>query len=139
MKVLLLLSLLVVAFALPEEYVCPKHSHYEECGTACPLSCDNYQDPPEACVLKCNPGCHCDKGYVRVKGDVEKCVKPINCPKLDEKNCDDKPDTGPCRANIRSYYYDRDSNLCKEFVYGGCQGNGNRYSTEEECEHECAI
>ncbi|CAL1298895.1 unnamed protein product [Larinioides sclopetarius] len=84
MKVLVLLLLVAVALAMPEEYDCPANSHYEECGTACPTSCDNYKDPP-FCIRMCNPGCHCDKGYVRVKEDVEECIKPKQCPKEEEE------------------------------------------------------
>ncbi|XP_055940116.1 venom peptide SjAPI-2-like [Argiope bruennichi] len=80
MKVLVLLSLVVVAFALPEEYDCPANSRYQSCGTACPLTCDNYKNPPKFCILMCNPGCHCDKGYVRVEKNIEECVKPEKCP-----------------------------------------------------------
>lgn len=26
---------------------------------------------------------------------------------------------------------------CGQFAYGGCEGNGNRFSSEEECEYVC--
>ncbi|PRD23776.1 UNVERIFIED_CONTAM: Venom peptide SjAPI-2 [Trichonephila clavipes] len=60
---------------------CPANSHYESCGTACPLTCDNYKNPPRACVLMCNPGCHCDEGYVKAKDGS--CVEPEECPSSD--------------------------------------------------------
>ncbi|GIY83333.1 papilin [Caerostris extrusa] len=58
--------------------VCPPNSKYQPCGTACPRTCENYKNPPKACVLMCNPGCHCDEGYVKTKDG--KCVLPQNCP-----------------------------------------------------------
>ncbi|GIY77809.1 putative serine proteinase inhibitor [Caerostris extrusa] len=55
----------------------------------------------------------------------------------EEKNCVDEPETGLCRAYFPSWYYDQQSGSCKEFVYGGCGGNGNRYTTEQECMGHC--
>ncbi|GFW45650.1 kunitz-type serine protease inhibitor A [Trichonephila clavipes] len=53
------------------------------------------------------------------------------------KTCDGKPEPGRCRAYFPSYYYDQKSGSCKEFIYGGCGGNGNRYATEKECLDNC--
>ncbi|GFW45637.1 kunitz-type serine protease inhibitor A [Trichonephila clavipes] len=53
------------------------------------------------------------------------------------KTCDGKPESGRCRAYFPSYYYDQKSGSCKEFIYGGCGGNGNRYATEKECLDNC--
>uniref|UniRef100_A0A1A9WUT6 BPTI/Kunitz inhibitor domain-containing protein n=1 Tax=Glossina brevipalpis TaxID=37001 RepID=A0A1A9WUT6_9MUSC len=46
-------------------------------------------------------------------------------------------DVGPCRGSKLNFYYDSDANACKEFFYGGCQGNANRFDTKEECEQLC--
>ncbi len=35
------------------------------------------------------------------------------------------------------YAYDNETDSCNQFIYGGCQGNGNRFSTEEECMTSC--
>lgn len=51
--------------------------------------------------------------------------------------CSFAPDTGMCRAYIPMYHYDRQSGQCKQFIYGGCDGNENRFSTIEECEKSC--
>ncbi|XP_067122223.1 papilin-like [Centruroides vittatus] len=55
-----------------------------------------------------------------------------------EVDCSSAPETGPCLAYFRRYFYDRNSQTCKEFVYGGCQGNGNNYKTEKDCLEACA-
>jgi hypothetical protein len=84
----------------------------------------------------CNPGCHCDEGYVKTNDG--RCVKPEQCSSRTEtKSCLEEPDEGLCRGYFESYYYDYKSRSCKTFIYGGCGGNGNRYATEEECMDQC--
>ncbi|KAI4570258.1 hypothetical protein MJT46_005775 [Ovis ammon polii x Ovis aries] len=46
-------------------------------------------------------------------------------------------DDGPCRARIPSYYYDRYTQSCREFMYGGCEGNANNFETLEACNEAC--
>lgn len=46
-------------------------------------------------------------------------------------------DAGPCTAYFTKYYYDAVAGRCGAFSYGGCEGNGNRFSTIEECESVC--
>jgi hypothetical protein len=45
-------------------------------------------------------------------------------------------DPGPCRAAIPVYAMVAGD--CVERTYGGCEGNGNRFSTLEECIATCA-
>nr|XP_023024406.1 papilin-like [Leptinotarsa decemlineata] len=53
--------------------------------------------------------------------------------------CEMKRDPGPCYGYFIKYYYNKDSGRCEQFAYGGCLGNGNRFSSSEECEHICVI
>ncbi|CAM5093887.1 unnamed protein product [Eretmochelys imbricata] len=34
-------------------------------------------------------------------------------------------------------YYDRYTQTCQEFTYGGCQGNANNFRSLESCEKSC--
>ncbi|XP_070527125.1 papilin isoform X2 [Cardiocondyla obscurior] len=51
--------------------------------------------------------------------------------------CNLSVDSGPCRGAFRKYYYEPNSRTCREFIYGGCDGNANRFSTISECESIC--
>ncbi|CAI5778610.1 papilin-like isoform X2 [Podarcis lilfordi] len=46
-------------------------------------------------------------------------------------------ETGPCKAAMPRYYYNPATKTCEVFVYGGCEGNENRFESLSECEHAC--
>ncbi|KAM6178395.1 tissue factor pathway inhibitor-like [Rhynchocyon petersi] len=58
--------------------------------------------------------------------------------KLVNSFCALKMDSGPCRAMIVRYYFNILTQECEEFLYGGCNGNQNRFETLEECKEKCA-
>lgn len=35
------------------------------------------------------------------------------------------------------WYFDFASQMCLEFIYGGCGGNSNNFATKELCEQQC--
>ncbi|GIY61356.1 hypothetical protein CDAR_166731, partial [Caerostris darwini] len=89
--------------------VCGGNERFTGCGTACPLTCDNYDNPPKFCTLQCIIGCECQEGFVRNADG--KCVLPRECPRCglfdnriifsftfisneEESNCHDDPDGG---------------------------------------------
>uniref|UniRef100_A0A1A9ZNA5 BPTI/Kunitz inhibitor domain-containing protein n=1 Tax=Glossina pallidipes TaxID=7398 RepID=A0A1A9ZNA5_GLOPL len=55
----------------------------------------------------------------------------------DKSDCSLPKEVGPCRGSKLNFYYDSDAKTCKEFFYGGCQGNANRFDTQEECQQLC--
>ena len=60
------------------------------------------------------------------------------CGKEEEKSvCTLPPVTGPCTAYIPSFYFNSKRGRCEEFIYGGCGGNDNRFSTMVECRRAC--
>lgn len=60
-----------------KECPCKKNAKYSECNTACPLTCDNYRNPPKPCIEICLTGCACEKDYV--KSATGTCVSPEQC------------------------------------------------------------
>ena len=51
--------------------------------------------------------------------------------------CTLPPDPGPCDAAIPRWYHDAPSGLCRSFVWGGCAGNANNFTTLAACERSC--
>ncbi|VDP21130.1 unnamed protein product [Soboliphyme baturini] len=72
--------------------------------------------------------------------DKEICESHCNAKETYDKRtqCLLSPEMGPCRANIPKWYYDSQVGKCLIFVYGGCDGNGNRFENSEECEKQCS-
>ena len=113
--------------------VCGPNETYNNCGTACPDTCENYQDPGRICTEQCVAGCFCEKGLVRNK--LGKCVKPEQCSTQEcgdhehytdcgsacPKTCDNYKDTGRmcialCKAGCfcdQGYVKDK-SGICVE-------------------------
>ncbi|XP_071987611.1 inter-alpha-trypsin inhibitor-like [Engystomops pustulosus] len=53
--------------------------------------------------------------------------------------CDLPEDQGPCLAMIVMWYYNKERQVCDTFIYGGCQGNGNRFDSSDECVTRCVV
>lgn len=51
--------------------------------------------------------------------------------------CNIPVDKGPCRAAFPKFYFDPITRTCQQFLYGGCDGSANRFSSEDECEAVC--
>ncbi|XP_058567764.1 tissue factor pathway inhibitor [Neofelis nebulosa] len=57
--------------------------------------------------------------------------------KLAHSFCALKADNGPCRAILTKFFFNIHTQQCEEFIYGGCEGNQNRFESLEECEEKC--
>ena len=86
--------------------------------------------------------------HFHISGINEEDTFEINLLRMDTKRRGFKDDTcylpaqpGNCRMAIRSWYFEYNRyqlvGECKQFIYGGCRGNGNRYSSKSECERKC--
>ncbi|KAL1474951.1 hypothetical protein MTO96_037641, partial [Rhipicephalus appendiculatus] len=83
----------------------------------------------------------CDTSCVQLQTAAEHEMVDVNAPCAGCAWTYEKPKSddhqGPCRASITRYYYDNATRTCKEFTYGGCEGNSNNYETVEECKASC--
>ncbi|XP_071510209.1 von Willebrand factor-like [Diadema antillarum] len=60
----------------PED--CPSGMTYNQCGTACPSTCDN--PGPQICTRQCVAGCFCAAGTVLEQPGGQRCVPLEECP-----------------------------------------------------------
>uniref|UniRef100_A0A672ZV09 BPTI/Kunitz inhibitor domain-containing protein n=1 Tax=Sphaeramia orbicularis TaxID=375764 RepID=A0A672ZV09_9TELE len=58
-------------------------------------------------------------------GGTERCLEPMS--------------EGPCSEYILLWYFHQHSGKCRPFVYGGCGGNRNRFSSRQECQIWCGM
>ncbi|XP_049807405.1 kunitz-type serine protease inhibitor dendrotoxin E-like [Schistocerca nitens] len=45
---------------------------------------------------------------------------------------------GRCRGVFHSFFWNATARRCQPFIWGGCEGNSNRFDSEEDCHHACA-
>lgn len=57
--------------------------------------------------------------------------------KLVHSFCAFKADDGPCKAMLKRFFFNVHTQQCEEFIYGGCEGNQNRFESLEECKEKC--
>ena len=93
-----------------------RFSLLEDCLKTCGDPCS---------LIECAPGTTC---LVNEDTGAGKCINDI---------CTLEPDPGPCRASIPSYFFNLTTGQCEKFIYGGCEGNENRFSLLEDCRQIC--
>ncbi|XP_055720526.1 kunitz-type protease inhibitor 1-like isoform X1 [Salvelinus fontinalis] len=115
----------------------------EVCGIPCgsgQFTCAN------GCCL--DQGLECDKEQQCSDGSDEE-----NCEYLNDKfrillqipvdeqkvRCTEHPKTGHCRDSFTKWYYNPLYEKCFRFNYGGCDGNDNRFDTEDSCMTSCKL
>ncbi|KAG8147356.1 hypothetical protein E2320_000068, partial [Naja naja] len=109
-------------------------------------TCVNDDDCPlteKCCFTGCGRGC--------LPSDKKKCVSFLGCEgsrnsfqtrelcekacgKISKEVCKLPADPGRCLAYLEQYYYNWNTRKCETFVYGMCNGNGNRFATKLECQ-----
>ncbi|KAL3195690.1 hypothetical protein MRX96_001812 [Rhipicephalus microplus] len=53
--------------------------------------------------------------------------------------CDEPKYPGPCAGHFPRYYFNNASKNCEQFVFGGCQANGNNFESVDECMNRCWV
>jgi len=52
-------------------------------------------------------------------------------------DCQLPVDVGPCFAYQIRWYHDPSTLTCRQFHYGGCQGNANNFYSLDDCQTAC--
>lgn len=56
---------------------------------------------------------------------------------LVKDTCQLPADIGNCQNYSALWYFDTKIKRCRQFYYGGCGGNENRFNSESECDQRC--
>ena len=95
-----------------------------------------YYDPKDGtCAAFSYGGC---EGNANRYESEEQCLRQCGSFK-NQDVCSFEKDWGPCVGRFRKFFYNAQLKACEEFTFGGCGGNGNRFSSLEECENICLI
>uniref|UniRef100_A0AC34Q2N4 Papilin n=1 Tax=Panagrolaimus sp. JU765 TaxID=591449 RepID=A0AC34Q2N4_9BILA len=82
-------------------------------------------------------GCGGNKNNFATERDCLKTCKGFVAP--NSMRCAYWPEWGPCNRLHYMWFYNLTSGMCEQFLYGGCGGNDNRFSTFEHCQITCEI
>ncbi|UXI19218.1 Cytoplasmic tRNA 2-thiolation protein 2 A [Sarcoptes scabiei] len=63
----------------PRRYRCGYNRFWNQCGSSCPDTCQNYLIP-RGCTLQCIQRCDCRPGYVLLHAKSNQCVPRNRCP-----------------------------------------------------------
>nr|CAD7593453.1 unnamed protein product [Timema genevievae] len=88
----------------------------------CQGNCNRYSSYKK-CMKACHDYFHITPMQARIQGG--------------SKGCKLQKEKGICKAYFERYYYDLETKSCKKFIYGGCKGNCNRYSSYKQCMKAC--
>nr|XP_013005884.1 WAP four-disulfide core domain protein 6A [Cavia porcellus] len=84
--------------------------------------------------------------------EIDQCTRHRHCPDkmkccpylcgkkcldLRKDMCSMPMDTGPCLAYLPRWWYNKETDLCSRFIYGGCNGNNNNFPSEAICKVIC--
>ena len=95
-----------------------------------------YYDPKDGtCAAFSYGGC---EGNANRYESEEQCLRQCGSFK-NQDVCSFERDWGPCVGRFRKFHYNAQLKACEEFTFGGCGGNGNRFSSLEECQKICLI
>ncbi|CAN8032159.1 unnamed protein product [Ixodes persulcatus] len=82
--------------------------------------------------------------FKTVKDCLRSCVErgvdiqnPIEGRTSDADVCKRPAKTGMCAGYFPRWFFNTKTGKCEEFVYGGCQSNGNNFVTLEQCQYTC--
>ncbi|KAK3578488.1 hypothetical protein CHS0354_007741 [Potamilus streckersoni] len=66
---------------------------------------------------------------------LDQCQK--SCKSFDCPICSLPANPGPCKGSFKRYFFNSHTCKCESFVYGGCGGNANRFTSKTGCQNAC--
>ena len=51
----------------------------------------------------------------------------------------ESPDVGKCNQKQKYWYFNPQSGMCEDFMFSGCGGNRNRFTSSDECYRHCGV
>eukprot|EP00095_Tigriopus_kingsejongensis_P009815 maker-scaffold239_size242058-snap-gene-1.22 protein:Tk09815 transcript:maker-scaffold239_size242058-snap-gene-1.22-mRNA-1 annotation:"Papilin" len=93
-----------------------------------------YNQEFEECEEFTYGGC---RGNLNAFSTQEECVNSCQETGTSRDACLLPRSPGPCKDNLPKWYFDNSEKRCMPFYYGGCEGNGNRFDSLEDCQKSC--
>ncbi|CAJ0561764.1 unnamed protein product, partial [Mesorhabditis spiculigera] len=119
-----------------EEKVCALPASVGSCELA--VSKWNFDAKTGECKLFMWTGCGGNLNRFSSREECEALCRAEQAWASEEDVCKMGRESGPCSDAVTQWYYDKEIAGCRQFTYGGCRGNGNRFDTREQCEGKCA-
>lgn len=134
---------------LPPQPLAAECSHLCRNGLCTPTGiccCDPGWDGEFCREAKCDPVCQ--HGGVCVRPNKCLCKESYTGPQCEQVDrniervaraavCQQPRKIGKCHTPTWRWFFIVDTRQCEQFVFSGCQGNKNRFNTQEECEKTC--
>nr|XP_044604545.1 eppin [Equus asinus] len=129
---------------------------YNTCSTfiygGCQGNNNNFQSKA-VCQNICSRKAMCPRTRVKcLHEERDQCTKNRHCPEnmkccrfgcrkecldLNKDVCSMPKESGPCMAFMPRWWYDKKTERCYRFIYGGCLGNNNNFQSEAICRIIC--
>ena len=114
-----------------------KRSSAEKCKRECGYQRNTF-DSKKQCERKCLSYNRRQKNKKSQKTKGQRYFSNVtNNVKSSDEICKLGAERGMCRGYFKKYFFDNKMKKCREFIYGGCSGNKNRFNSLKDCQKQC--